>query len=47
LQFKTTEPLDVTISLHNGQQSPPMPPPGPALEVRPAEPKQQPQLPHP
>jgi hypothetical protein len=37
LQFKTTQPLEVTISLHNGQQTPPMAPPGPALEVRPAE----------
>jgi hypothetical protein len=41
VQFKTTESLDVTISLHNGQQSPPMAPPGPDLEVRPAEPQQQ------
>jgi hypothetical protein len=37
LQFKTTQPIEVTISLHNGQQTPPMAAPGPALEVRPAE----------
>jgi hypothetical protein len=40
LQFETTEPLEVTIAVHNGQQAPRIVPLGPALEVQPAEPQQ-------